>query len=54
MASNLSAAATLAAGYQVLLRDYRGFGHSTASAINQDYRYYPGFATATRTALAEA
>jgi predicted alpha/beta hydrolase len=55
MAANIFAAATLAAqGYQVLLFDYRGFGHSDAFAINQDYLYYPEFTTDLRTALAEA
>jgi len=55
MASNIYPAATLAAaGYRVLLFDYRGFGHSDAFAINQNYLYYPEFATDTRTALAEA
>ena len=55
MASSLFTAATLAgAGYRVLLFDYRGFGHSDAFAINQNYLYYPEFATDTRTALAEA
>ncbi|MVN75407.1 alpha/beta fold hydrolase [Hymenobacter sp. HMF4947] len=48
------AAALAAAGYQVLLFDYRGFGHSDAFAINQDYLYYPEFTTDLRTALAEA
>lgn len=46
--------ALAAAGYQVLLFDYRGFGHSDAFAINQDYLYYPEFTTDLRTALAEA
>jgi pimeloyl-ACP methyl ester carboxylesterase len=55
MASNIFTAATLAgAGYQVLLFDYRGFGHSDAFAINQNYLYYPEFATDTRAALAAA
>jgi predicted alpha/beta hydrolase len=55
MASQIFTAATLAAqGYQVLLFDYRGFGHSDAFAINQDYLYYPEFTTDLRTALAEA
>ncbi len=55
MASNLFTAATLAeAGYRVLLFDYRGFGQSDAFAINQNYLYYPEFATDTRAALAEA
>ncbi len=55
MASQLFTAATLAAqGYEVLLFDYRGFGHSDAFAINQDYLYYPEFTTDLRTALAEA
>jgi pimeloyl-ACP methyl ester carboxylesterase len=55
MASNIFTAATLAAaGYQVLLFDYRGFGHSDAFAINQNNLYYPEFATDTRAALAEA
>jgi len=48
------AAALAAAGYQVLLFDYRGFGHSDAFAINQDYLYYPEFTTDLRTALTEA
>jgi len=55
MASGIFTAATLAgAGYRVLLFDYRGFGHSDAFAINQNYLYYPEFATDTRAALAEA
>ena len=55
MASNLFTAATLAgAGYRVLLFDYRGFGHSNAFTINQNYLYYPEFAIDTRAALAEA
>jgi pimeloyl-ACP methyl ester carboxylesterase len=55
MASNIFPAATLAAaGYRVLLFDYRGFGHSDAFAIDQNYLYYPEFATDTRAALAEA
>ncbi|GAA4505279.1 alpha/beta hydrolase [Hymenobacter ginsengisoli] len=55
MSGNIFTAATLAgAGYRVLLFDYRGFGHSDAFAINQDYLYYPEFATDTRAALAEA
>lgn len=54
MASNIYTAAALAAGYQVLLFDYRGFGHSDAFAINQNYLYYPEFTTDLRTALAAA
>lgn len=55
MASNLFPAAALAAqGYRVLLFDYRGFGHSDAFAINQNFLYYPEFTTDLRTALAEA
>jgi len=55
MASNLYTAATLAgAGYRALLFDYRGFGHSDAFTINQNYLYYPEFATDTRTAMAAA
>lgn len=55
MASSIFPAAALAAaGYQVLLFDYRGFGHSDAFAINQDHLYYPEFTTDLRTALAEA
>jgi pimeloyl-ACP methyl ester carboxylesterase len=55
MASYIFTAATLVgAGYRVLLFDYRGFGHSDAFAINQNYLYYPEFATDTRAALAEA
>jgi pimeloyl-ACP methyl ester carboxylesterase len=49
-----SARALAAAGYQVLLFDYRGFGHSAAFAINQNQLYYPEFATDLGTALAEA
>lgn len=48
------ARALAAAGYQVLLFDYRGFGHSQASAIDQNRLYYEEFATDLRTALAEA
>ncbi len=55
MASNIYPAAALAAaGYQVLLFDYRGFGHSDAFAINQNYLYYSEFTTDLRAALAEA
>ncbi|WP_151088818.1 alpha/beta hydrolase [Hymenobacter baengnokdamensis] len=55
MASNIYTAASLAgAGYRVLLFDYRGFGHSDAFTINQNYLYYPEFATDTRAALTEA
>ena len=55
MASCIFTAATLArAGYRVLLFDYRGFGHSDAFAINQNYLYYPEFATDIRAALVEA
>lgn len=55
MASNIYTAAALAtAGYQVLLFDYRGFGHSDTFAINQNYLYYPEFTTDLRAALAEA
>jgi pimeloyl-ACP methyl ester carboxylesterase len=48
------AAALAAAGYRVLLFDYRGFGHSAAFAIDRDYLYYEEFATDLRAALAEA
>ena len=48
------ARALAAAGYQVLLFDYRGFGHSQAFAIDQNRLYYEEFATDLRTALAEA
>lgn len=48
------AAALAAAGYQVLLFDYRGFGHSDAFAIDPNYLYYPEFTIDLRTALAEA
>ena len=55
MASFLfQARALAAAGYQVLLFDYRGFGHSQAFAIDQNRLYYEEFATDLRTALAEA
>lgn len=48
------ARALAAAGYQVLLFDYRGFGHSQAFAIDQNRLYYEEFATDLRTALAAA
>lgn len=48
------ARALAAAGYQVLLFDYRGFGHSEAFAIDQNRLYYEEFATDLSTALAEA
>ncbi len=48
------ARALAAAGYQVLLFDYRGFGHSQAFAIDQNRLYYEEFATDLSTALAEA
>ena len=48
------ARALAAAGYQVLLFDYRGFGHSQAFAIDQNRLYYEEFATDLGTALAEA
>lgn len=48
------AAALAAAGYRVLLFDYRGFGHSDAFAIDRDHLYYEEFATDLRAALAEA
>ena len=55
MASSIYPAAALAAqGYQVLLFDYRGFGHSDAFAIDRDMLYYPEFTTDLRAALAEA
>lgn len=55
MSYNLyQARALAAAGYRVLLFDYRGFGHSAAFAINQNQLYYPEFATDLGTALAEA
>ncbi|MFD1872312.1 alpha/beta hydrolase [Hymenobacter bucti] len=48
------ARALAAAGYQVLLFDYRGFGHSEAFAIDQHQLYYPEFAIDLGAALAEA
>lgn len=48
------AAALAAAGYRVLLFDYRGFGHSATFAIDRDHLYYEEFATDLRAALAEA
>jgi pimeloyl-ACP methyl ester carboxylesterase len=48
------ARALAAAGYQVLLFDYRGFGHSQAFAIDQNRLYYEEFVTDLSTALAEA
>lgn len=43
-----------AAGYRVLLFDYRGFGHSDAFAIDPKHLYYDEFATDLQTALAAA
>ena len=48
------ARALAAAGYQVLLFDYRGFGHSDAFAIDQNRLYYEEFALDLGTALAAA
>jgi pimeloyl-ACP methyl ester carboxylesterase len=48
------AAALAAAGYRVLLFDYRGFGHSAAFAIEPNHLYYEEFASDLRAALAEA
>jgi pimeloyl-ACP methyl ester carboxylesterase len=48
------ARALAAAGYQVLLFDYRGFGHSQAFTIDQNRLYYEEFVTDLTTALAEA
>lgn len=42
------------AGYQVLLFDYRGFGHSDAFAIEPQRLYYEEFATDLEAALAAA
>jgi pimeloyl-ACP methyl ester carboxylesterase len=39
------------AGYQVLLFDYRGFGHSSAFAIDRNQLYYQEFVTDVRTAV---
>jgi alpha/beta superfamily hydrolase len=50
----MQAQAMATAGYQVLMFDYRGFGHSGAFAIDPSRLYYPEFATDLRTALAEA
>lgn len=47
------ARAMAAAGYQVLMFDYRGYGHSGAFALDQSRLYYPEFATDLRTALRE-
>ena len=38
-------------GYRVLLFDYRGFGHSSDFAIDQQRLYYPEFATDLRAVL---
>ncbi len=55
MSYSLYQAQVLASGgYRVLLFDYRGFGHSSAFAIDRDHLYYEEFATDLRTALAEA
>ncbi|OUJ70285.1 alpha/beta hydrolase [Hymenobacter crusticola] len=45
------ASALAQAGYQVLLFDYRGFGHSSAFAIDRNQLYYPEFVTDLRTAV---
>ncbi|MDQ2769648.1 MAG: lysophospholipase [Bacteroidota bacterium] len=47
------AQAMAAAGYRVMMFDYRGFGHSGAFAIDPNRLYYPEFATDLRTAFAE-
>lgn len=41
-------------GYRVYLFDYRGFGHSSDFAIDQQRLYYPEFSTDLRTVLADA
>jgi alpha-beta hydrolase superfamily lysophospholipase len=41
-------------GYRVYLFDYRGFGHSSAFAIDRQRLYYPEFTTDLRTVLADA
>ncbi len=48
------ARAMAAAGYHVLMFDYRGYGHSGAFTIDQKRLYYPEFATDLRTALLAA
>ncbi|MGI4869735.1 MAG: alpha/beta hydrolase [Janthinobacterium lividum] len=48
------ARAFTSAGYQVLLFDYRGFGHSDAYPLDLARLYYQEFATDLRTALREA
>ena len=48
----VQAKALAEAGYQVMMVDYRGFGHSGAFTIDQSRLYYPEFATDVRTALA--
>ncbi|GAB3865630.1 alpha/beta hydrolase [Hymenobacter segetis] len=42
------------AGYRVYMFDYRGFGHSSDFAIEQQRLYYPEFSTDLRTVLADA
>ncbi|WP_035560314.1 alpha/beta hydrolase family protein [Hymenobacter sp. IS2118] len=41
-------------GYRVYLFDYRGFGHSSDFAIDQQRLYYAEFSTDLRTVLADA
>lgn len=41
-------------GYRVYLFDYRGFGHSSDFAIDQQWLYYSEFSTDLRTVLADA
>ena len=41
-------------GYRVYMFDYRGFGHSSAFAIDRQRLYYPEFSTDLRTVLADA
>ena len=46
--------AFLKAGFDVVLFDYRGFGHSSAFTINPDYLYYNEYVTDMETAIVAA
>ena len=55
MANNLHYAdAFLKSGFDVVLFDYRGFGHSSNFTINPDYLYYNEYVTDMETAIIAA
>ena len=47
-------AAFLKAGFDVVLFDYRGFGHSSAFVVNPDYLYYNEYVTDLKKAIVAA